>query len=56
MQKTQKKTVVKPLALKEWVYPAKGKTINELLKTSFLEFYLTRDNTNFTKKRQKAGI
>ena len=40
-----------PLTLRGWIYAADGKHIKELIQTSFLEFYFTKQTT---KIRQNA--
>ena len=42
MQHTKKQAAQTPLTLKEWIYTADGEHINELIKTSFLEFYFAK--------------
>ena len=39
MPKTNKQAKHEPITLKEWVYSADGKEIQDLIKTSFIEFY-----------------
>jgi len=54
-QKTVKQPKTKaahtPLTLRGWIYAADGKHIKDLIQTSFLEFYFTKQTT---KIRQNA--
>jgi hypothetical protein len=49
MQKLKTQTTQQPLVLKEWVFDKGGVQINELIKTCFIEFYLSC-------KTAKAGV
>ena len=53
MSTTAKKQTdtTRPLTLKEWIFPADGKHIKELIQISFLEFYLAKKTTEI---RQNA--
>jgi hypothetical protein len=42
MPKAIKQTEYDSITLKEWVYSADGKEIQDLIKTSFVEFYFLK--------------
>ena len=54
MNRTIKQPEQKPITLKGWAYTPDGKEIKELIKDSFLEFYLAKQKMKPTKTLESS--